>query len=160
MSDKSSPPLSRRPDIYAGVMFIVIAAGGLYLAKDYSMGTAVRMGTGYVPTLLCWTLLALGVAILVKALITGKSEAEPLGAENGAVLRPLLLVTAAVVVFALSIETLGLILSLAATILVGSFASRSIRPVEALVAMVLLTIVCWGVFGYALALPFPIWPRF
>jgi uncharacterized membrane protein YedE/YeeE len=153
------PALWRRPDVYAGLIFVGAATLGLVIAKDYPMGTAVRMGTGYVPMLLCWTLLALGAVILLTALVSARGEAALLGRGDLTALRPLLFVTAAVVIFALTIERLGLIIALCLTIATGSLANREVRVVETLVAMVALTLVCWAVFGYALALPFPIWPR-
>ena len=66
MSESSNSvftPLARilpRPDVLAGLMFIAIAALGLWVSRDYPVGTALRMGTGYVPRLLCWILLGLG----------------------------------------------------------------------------------------------------
>lgn len=159
MSDRTRVPFLRRPDIYVGLMFMGIAAGGLFIAKDYPLGTAIRMGTGYVPMLLCWALLGLGTLIFLKALVTGASEADALSGEDVAVLRPLIAVTSAVIAFSMLIEWMGLVIALCVTIVVGALASRSIRIVETLIAMVALTIVSWAVFGYALGLPFPIWPR-
>ena len=49
-----------RKDVLAGLMFIAVAALGLWLSRNYPVGTTLRMGTGYVPRLLCWVLLGLG----------------------------------------------------------------------------------------------------
>ena len=46
-----------RADVLSGLLFIAIAAFGLWLSRDYPVGTALRMGTGYMPRLLCWVLL-------------------------------------------------------------------------------------------------------
>src|SRR5262245_23581691 len=59
--------LARR-DVLAGLMFVGVALFGLWLSRDYPIGTALRMGTGYVPRLLCWILLGLGVVVLVQGL--------------------------------------------------------------------------------------------
>jgi len=61
--------LLTRKDVLAGLMFIGIAALGFWLSRNYPIGTALRMGTGYVPRLLCWVLLGLGVCILVSGLL-------------------------------------------------------------------------------------------
>ncbi len=151
--------LHRRIDVYVGLMFMAIAALGLYLAKDYPMGTAVRMGTGYVPMLLCWTLMVLGAVVLGIGIFGRGASEGALSAKDVSVLRPLFFVTLAVVVFAYTIETLGLIISLISTMTIGSFATSSLRWIEAIVAMALLTVVCWAVFSVGLALPFPVWPR-
>lgn len=160
MSDKrETAGLHRRIDVYVGLIFMAIAALGLYLGKDYPRGTAVRMGTGYVPVLLCWTLMALGAVVLMAGILGRNASDGALGSKDLSVLRPLFFVTLAVVVFAYSIETLGLIIALIATMTVGSFATSSLRWIEAVVAMAALTVVCWAVFSLGLALPFPVWPR-
>lgn len=161
MSDTRAPaPIWRRPDAWVGLIFCSIAGAGLYISNSYAMGTAVRMGTGYVPRLLCIALLTLGAIVLLQALVTRPSQDELLGAKDGVVLRPLFFVTLATVVFALGIETLGLIITLVATMAVGSMATKTLRPIETTLAIALLTAACWGIFSYGLAVPFPVWPRF
>src|SRR5262245_12606018 len=93
--------------VLSGLMFVGIAILGLFLSRDYPIGTALRMGTGYVPRLLCWTLLALGCLILFQ----GLRESRPRGASAHAYAaelqvgswgwRALVCVTASLVVFAL-----------------------------------------------------------
>ena len=62
-----------RKNVLAGLMFIGVAAFGLWLSRDYPIGTALRMGTGYVPRLLCWILLGLGALVLVQGLRDGRT---------------------------------------------------------------------------------------
>ena len=57
-----------RKDVLAGLLFIAVAVLGLWISRDYPIGTALRMGTGYVPRLLCWLLFGLGVIVLVQGL--------------------------------------------------------------------------------------------
>jgi hypothetical protein len=59
----------RRKNVLAGLMFIVIAAIGLWASRNYPVGTALRMSTGYVPRLLCWLLMGLGTVVLVQGLL-------------------------------------------------------------------------------------------
>ena len=66
-----------RKNVLAGLLFIAVGALGLWLSRDYPIGTALRMGTGYVPRLLCWLLLGLGVIILVQGLRQAQ-DARPL----------------------------------------------------------------------------------
>src|SRR5438876_3248918 len=68
-----------RKNVLAGLMFVGTAALGLFVSRDYPIGTALRMGTGYVPRLLCWILMGLGVVVLVQGLRAAESErpAEP-----------------------------------------------------------------------------------
>jgi hypothetical protein len=148
-----------RKNVLAGLMFMGVAALGLWASRDYTIGTALRMGTGYVPRLLCWTLLGLGAAIAVQGL------REPAGAVAPAASRPLLsqlwpiaVVTVSLVAFALTVEQFGLVLSILLLIGIGSLAARGIRPWEALAAAVGLIVLSWGIFIVGLGLTIPVWP--
>ena len=66
----------RRKNVLAGLMFIVIAAIGLWASRNYPVGTALRMSTGYVPRLLCWLLMGLGAVVLVQGLLRDRSAAN------------------------------------------------------------------------------------
>src|SRR5690349_22723710 len=102
--------LARR-DVLAGLLFIGVAVFGLWLSRDYPIGTALRMGTGYVPRLLCWLLLGLGAIVLVQGLREAQ-DARPLSSADVSALRPVIFVTASLVIFGLSIERLGLVVSI------------------------------------------------
>src|SRR6266699_6201667 len=67
-SPSSALRILGRKNALAGLMFIGLAVLGLWLSRHYPIGTALRMGTGYVPRLLCWILMGLGAAILVQGL--------------------------------------------------------------------------------------------
>jgi putative tricarboxylic transport membrane protein len=136
-----------RKNVLAGLLFIAVAALGLWLSRDYPIGTALRMGTGYVPRLLCWLLLGLGAIVLVQ----GLREAQDA--------RPLIFVTASLVIFGLSIERLGLVVSILLLIGVGAVAARGLRPLETLAAALVLIILSWGIFILGLGLTIPVWPE-
>ena len=55
-------------DFWAGLMLIAIGAAAVLIACSYPFGTALRMGTGYMPRLLCWLLLGLGAIVLAQGL--------------------------------------------------------------------------------------------
>src|SRR5688500_16066630 len=67
---------AKRTDVLAGSLFILVAIVGLLISRNYPVGTALRMGTGYVPRLLCWVLLALGAVILFTGLRAADSQRE------------------------------------------------------------------------------------
>jgi putative tricarboxylic transport membrane protein len=145
-----------RKDVLAGLLFIVVAVLGLWISRDYPIGTALRMGTGYVPRLLCWLLLGLGAIVLVQ----GLREAQgTLSSGDVSALRPVIFVTASLVVFGLSIERLGLVVSILLLIGVGAVAARGLRPVETLAAALALIILSWGIFILGLGLTIPVWPE-
>src|SRR6266516_3144541 len=66
-----------RKDVLAGLLFIVVAVLGLWISRDYPIGTALRMGTGYVPRLLCWLLFGLGPIATIAMLLPLTFHLEP-----------------------------------------------------------------------------------
>jgi len=147
-----------RKDVLAGLLFIAVAALGLWLSRDYPIGTALRMGTGYVPRLLCWLLLGLGAIVLVQGLREAQ-DARPLSSADVSALRPVIFVTASLVIFGLSIERLGLVVSILLLIGVGAVAARGLRPLETLAAALVLIVLSWGIFILGLGLTIPVWPE-
>ena len=147
-----------RKDVLAGLLFIAVAALGLWLSRGYPIGTALRMGTGYVPRLLCWLLLGLGAIVLVQGLREAQ-DARPLSSADVWALRPVVFVTASLVIFGLSIERLGLVVSILLLIGVGAVSARGLRPLETLAAALVLIGLSWGIFILGLGLTIPVWPE-
>jgi putative tricarboxylic transport membrane protein len=160
MTTDSNWQLLARKNVLAGLLFMAIAVLGLFLSRDYPIGTALRMGTGYVPRLLCWMLLALGACVLVQGLREAPREG-PGG--QGAVARfgwrPLVLVTASLALFALTLERLGLVVAILLLTIAGAYATRGRGIVETLLAALVLIALCWGIFVYGLQLTIPVWPE-
>jgi len=148
-----------RKDVLAGLMFIGVAALGLWLSRNYPIGTALRMGTGYVPRLLCWILMGLGAIVLVQGLREADSDRP---AEGGALARlwPILIVTASLVAFGLALERLGLVVAIFLLIGIGSLAARGIKPWEAAATALGLILLSWAIFIDGLGLTIPVWPDF
>ena len=151
--------LLTRKNALAGLMFIAIGTLGLWLSRHYPIGTALRMSTGYVPRLLCWILIGLGGVVLVQGL---REKEAPSAPQPAALVRlwPVIVVTAALVAFAFSIEQLGLVLSILLLVGIGSLAARGIKPWEALAAAVGLIVLSWAIFILGLGLTIPVWPDF
>ena len=145
-----------RKNVLAGLMFIGIAALGLVVSRHYPVGTALRMGTGYVPRLLCWLLMGLGAAILVQGLREKDEPAAGGGAGIGLV--PVTVVTASLVAFALAIEQLGLVVAILLLIGIGALAARGIKLWETLAAALGLIVLTWAIFIFGLGLTIPVWP--
>jgi len=144
-----------RADVLSGLLFIAIAAFGLWASRNYPVGTALRMGTGYMPRLLCWLLLGLGAIVLAQGL---RQQAVPLRSSPQA-WRAVLAVTAALVAFGLSIEQLGLVLAILLLTGLGALATRTLRPVETAVAALGLIALSWAIFIFGLGLTIPVWPE-
>lgn len=142
-------------DAIAGLMFVAIGAAGLWIGQDYPVGTAIRMGPGFVPRALCLALLGLGALIVLGALATrpAAGEAPPFR------LAPLILIPLAVIAFALALTTLGLVAATASLILIAAFADKGQRPIEVVGALVILTLMTVGVFVWGVGIPLRLWPE-
>jgi putative tricarboxylic transport membrane protein len=143
-----------RADVLSGLLFIAVAALGLWISRDYAVGTALRMGPGYVPRLLCWMLMALGAIVLVQ----GLREKAPPVRPSAMGLRAVLAVSLAIVAFAFSIERLGLVLAIVLLTGIGALATKALRPLETVIAALVLIALSWGIFIAGLGLTIPVWP--
>jgi hypothetical protein len=110
------------------------------------------MGPGYLPTLLSWGLIGLGGLIALRGIL---QEGEAVG---GWRLRPLVFVLAAVGVFALAIESLGLALTVFAATVLSAFARDNFRIAETLGLALLLAAGAVAIFIYGLSLPLSAFP--
>jgi hypothetical protein len=139
-------------DFWAGVMFCGFAAVALLAARGYSLGSAGRMGPGYFPLLLGLVLAGLGAVLVVRSVVI---DGERLPRFHTL---PLMIIAAAVCLFGLTIEPLGLVVSLTILIVLVACAGRQFRPIETVALAVGLIVFSVGVFVYALGLPLPVWP--
>ena len=139
-------------DVYGGLIFVVFGVAAAAIARDYPMGSAMRMGPGYFPFLLGCLLALLGLAIIMRGLLrTGL----PLDATFW---RPISLVLVAIGAFAATVEALGLAIATALLVGIGAAASPESRPGETVWLVAGLVAFALGVFVYALKLPFQVWP--
>jgi putative tricarboxylic transport membrane protein len=144
----------RRKDVLAGLMFMAIAALGLWASRNYPIGTAVRMGTGYVPRLLCWILLGLGGIVLLRGLRANAGALEP----GPSVWRALILIPAAILAFAFAIGPLGVVGAIVLMVLIGALAGPESRPLEVAAVAVALVVMTLAIFVWGIGLPIPVWP--
>jgi hypothetical protein len=145
--------LVRRQDFWAGIMFVACGIIGLYLAKDLTFGTATRMGAGYLPRVLSWGVLGLGVIVLVRGFFGGAII------EGQWQFRPIVFVLAGIGLFGLMIERAGLAITVFVVAIVTSAALRDIRWIEAVIFGVAIATFSVLVFVTGLKLPLPVWPR-
>jgi hypothetical protein len=139
-------------DFSAGLMFIAI--GGVFAigATQYPMGTAVRMGPAYFPSILGWLTVALGAFVLVMSFL--EDDEEP----TNTAWRPLILVIGSVMAFAALINTGGLITATVVQIVLSALGGHEFKWKEAIISSVLMSITVWAVFDKALGLPFKLFP--
>jgi hypothetical protein len=139
-------------DFWSGVMFCGFAAVAILAARGYSLGAAGKMGPGYFPLLLGGLLAALGGILIGRSLVL---SGEPVPRFH---VVPLAVIAAAICLFGVMIEPLGLVLSLAVLTLMSAFAGAQFRLLETVALAAALIVFSVGVFVYALGLSLNIWP--
>jgi len=138
-------------DFGAAGVFIVIGLAGLYFGWELDAGSAARMGPGYFPLLLSGLILALGVIIGARALAIDGPPVERFR------LRPLAFLVAAILMFGLIVNWIGLALTTAALTFVAAYARRGVNLLETVALAVVLGVFVVVVFVYGLSQPFPAW---
>jgi hypothetical protein len=149
-------------DVTSGLLLMTVALAGLWIngglfglgLEQHALGTARRMGPGYMPMLTFWILLGLGTLVLLTGFFNGPDRLERWA------WRELVLVLASMCVFGLLLEPAGLFVTIAATVLVSSLADRTHRPLGVIGLIVFLLALCWYVFIRELDIRIEIWPAF
>jgi hypothetical protein len=142
-------------DFWAGLMFIAFGLFFLIGAlMNYQMGTAVRMGPAYFPTVLGGLLAVLGAVVLVGSLTI---EGPPVAQFH---FRPLLFILGSSLAFAYLLKPLGLVLASAALIFISAYGGHEFKWKEVAILTVVLVVFSVLVFVKGLTLPFPICPSF
>jgi len=137
-------------DFWTGLIYIFFGSSAIIIARDYAMGTAIKMGPAYFPTILGGLLILIGVISVIRSFIVA---GIPIGAF---VLNGLVLVTVSVVAFGFVVRGLGLAIALPLLIIVSAYGSTRFRWRPTLVMAAGLTVFCVFVFLKGLGIPLPI----
>jgi hypothetical protein len=132
----------------AGLLFLFVGLAAIVIASGYTVGSALHMGPGYFPVALGVLLVVVGLASVFRALVVAS-----VGAERIAV-RPLLVIGAAVVVFAGGIDRVGLVPTVFVSAFLGCMGGSKPRVLEAGLIAACLSGLAAGIFFYGLKLPF------
>lgn len=139
-------------EIAAGLLLLVVAALAWWFGQPLKVGTAYRMGPGYVPMLLSWITGGFGAVLLITGLV---SRGPRLAKWH---LRPMVLVLGSLLVFAFCIERTGLLIASVLAVALSALATPSPRLREiVLLALCLAAFACL-LFPFALNLPLRILP--
>ena len=140
------------PDLAFGLFLVALGLFGFYATRNLSIGTASDMGPGFVPRALEWAILVSGVGYVAKGILAG------FGPMPSFAWRPLLTILAAVAVFALCFQSLGLIIAVIASIVVAGLAQRPIQPHVLLPFGAVVAAFAALLFVSGLGLPLKLWP--
>lgn len=144
-------------DLVAGVMFTVAGVAFATGALSYSFGSAARPGPGYFPFGLGILLALMGAVILMRGLATRTEPGQKFGPMSK---RPLPIVVLAILSFAITLPTLGMVLALPILIAIISAAGDQFSWRDVAIGSLVLTLGSWLVFIKGLALTLPVWPSF
>ncbi len=140
-------------ELAAGLFFIAVAALGLWLLRDVRLGTAMRMGPGFLPMTVCYGLLLFGLIMAGRSFFIAGPPLERWH------LRPLGVVLGSLLVFALGIQRLGLFATILLMVAVAALATPESRWREIIVIGIALAAFSTALFVRALGLPIPSWPQ-
>lgn len=140
--------LTHNKDFLAGLLMIVIGGIAFYMALNYPFGTSLRMGPGYFPRVLAGLLIAFGIWIGLRGLRTGEAVQGIWG------LKPLALISLALVSFGWMMEALGLIPSLVVLFFVSAFAGHEFNFKEVVILTIVMIAFAYGVFIEGLNMPY------
>lgn len=137
-------------DFWAGVMLVGIGAGAMFISRGYRFGNALRMGSGFFPTILSGILIAFGICIIAVGLRSGEKIQGSLS------LRALVMLPLSLVLFGLLMEKAGFIPALAVLVFGSAASGREFRFVEVLLLTAFLTVASAALFIWGLGLPYPL----
>lgn len=147
---KVNPKSCSSSDFWAGIIYMTFGITALLAARDYGLGTALKMGPGYFPSLLAALLTLIGIVSVVRGL---RGKGEPVSGLN---LRAILFIAGPIILFATLLRGAGLLIALPLLILVSSCASAHFNLKRSLLLAAGLTAFCSTVFIKGLGIPMPL----
>jgi hypothetical protein len=140
-------------DLATALLFAGFGAAALWVGADYPMGTAQRPGTGVLPHILAWCLIATGALLGLRSLL---ADGPRLARWPW---RPIIFVTLASVAFALLVDDLGLVGTMIVSMTLAALGTPETRWREYFLFMLVMIAIGVGVFIYGLGMPIPIFPK-
>jgi hypothetical protein len=135
-------------DFFAGLFYILLGALGMFMARDYPFGSALRMGPGYFPSVLGGMMIAFGVAVMMMG-VKNNEKMKPHWSFRALFVLPL-----STVVFGVMMEEAGFIPALLVLIPLSAAAGREFKVVEVALLTTGLTILSTLLFIKGLGLPY------
>jgi len=137
-------------DFWTGLIYIFFGSSAILIGREYGMGTAIKMGPAYFPTILGGLLVGIGVISVIRSFIV---RGTPVGAFA---FKGLTLVTVSALVFGFLVRRAGLAIALPLLVIISAYASTRFRWRPTLLIAAGLTVFCALVFLKGLGIPLPI----
>ena len=148
--------IRNQQDVAAGLIYVVAGAGFSLGALHYHLGDAARMGPGWFPFWVGILLVAVGFATAAGGMRPRAVEEKVKRPE----LRTLAWILGSVVLFGLLLQPAGLVIALAALVIVSSLGSHEFSWKGTLLNAVVLIAFSVGAFIKGINLQIPLWPAF
>jgi len=154
------------PGFFPSLLGGLLVALGLVIAARGALA-GLRAGWG---EKVDWVPLALLAGLLIGAAILGGLGIEPrqalfqaaiaaMGVAYAAGRRVLALILGPIALFAMALESAGLVVASLGLLGVSALAARDFRRSEIGPLAILVTAFAWGLFAWGLGLPIPVWPK-
>lgn len=134
-------------DFWTGVIFVGFGLTTVIIGQDYPMGSAVKMGPAYFPTVLGALLALIGLIAVIRALL------RPGAAIGAFAWREVILVLTSIVLFGVLVRGAGLVTAVVVLVLMSAYASTKFRWPHAIMLAAGLAVFTVLVFVKALGLP-------
>lgn len=141
-------------DIASGVILLLVTVVGIYINLDYPLGTASRMGPGYMPLVVLVALGVLGMGVLLAGFYGSPERLEKWA------WREVGLILAALSIFGAMLEDIGLAAATVTLVVISGLADRTQTPKGIAALAVVLVAICWLVFTWGLQISVPFLPPF
>ena len=137
-------------DFWTGLIYVFFGSSAILIGREYGMGTAIKMGPAYFPTILGGLLVGIGAISVIRSFII---PGTPIAAFA---FKGLTLVTVSALVFGFLVRGAGLAVALPLLVIISAYASTRFRWRPTLLIAAGLTVFCALVFLKGLGIPLPI----
>ena len=149
-------------DFYGGLALIGLAIIAILTSGDLPGTHGFAFGPGTAPRLFAGLLAIVGALVALSGFLVDGPPIERYAVRGPAWVLLAILAFAGMIrdlsIGPVTIPPLGLVPSTFAAFLISIFGSTEMRWVESLIAAVVMTAFCVGLFVYLLQLPFQLWP--
>lgn len=138
-------------DLCAGIVFLLVGLAAIWWGRDLRFGTAANMGPGFMPVVLGWMLTGMGAMTIARSFWL---QSDAFGSLR---LRPILLILASVIGFALLVERVGFVPAMVVSVFLSTLAAEKPTLPYVLSMCIALPLAAVVVFIWGLGLPFDLW---
>ena len=150
-------------DFWSGILFALLGVFFILFAHAPDLAHASPLRPPSSPTVLGILLAAIGLIVALLGYFR-KAPITETGEDTGEIMpfrwNVLFLILGSILVFGLALNTFGLMLSLAAMILIAGLASPDFRFKETLAIILVMDLLAWLIFVYGVGMLVPVWPVF